>query len=120
MASTILVVEDEPLLRLTVCEELEERGFKVLEAEDAEQAFRILRGTSDIDLVFTDIRLPGNHDGWDVAIEARRHYPSMPIVYTTGYAPDPERKVPEGEMLRKPYPLANLFDLLGRLGVNGK
>lgn len=119
MPSTILVVEDEPLLRLTVCEELEERGFKVLEAEDADQAFKILGQSAGIDLLFTDIRLPGGQDGWDVAIEARRRFPTLPIVYTTGYAPDPERQVPAGEMLRKPYPLAHLFALLGRLGVQG-
>lgn len=119
MASTILVVEDEPLLRLTVCEELEERGFNVLEAEDAEQAFRIMDDNRGIDLLFTDIRLPGSHDGWDVALAARERFPDLPIVYTTGYAPDPERPVPLGEMLRKPYPLASLFDLLQRLGMQG-
>lgn len=119
MTSTILVVEDEPLLRLTVCEELEDRGFTVLEAEDADQAIRILGGPREIDLLFTDIRLPGGKDGWDIAIEARRRFPALPIVYTTGYAPDPERQVPDGEMLRKPYPLATLFDLLTRLGMQG-
>lgn len=117
--STILVVEDEPLLRMTVCEELEDRGFSVLEAEDAESAFRIIESAPGIDLLFTDIRLPGTLSGWDVALAAREKYPSVPILYTTGYAPDPEREVPAGEMLRKPYPLEQLFSLLRRFGLTG-
>lgn len=117
MPSTILVVEDEPLLRLTVTEELEERGYTVLEAEDAEAAFRIIESAPEIDLLFTDIRLPGLHDGWHVAEAARRRFPTLPVLYTTGYAPDPQREVPAGEMLRKPYPLERLFTTLEAYGM---
>jgi CheY-like chemotaxis protein len=114
---TILVVEDEPLLRLTVVEELAERGYTVLEAEDAETAFGIIEGVPGLDLLFTDIRLPGRHDGWHVAEAARRRFPGLPVLYTTGYAPDPQRAVPDGKTLRKPYPLAHLLLALREAGM---
>jgi CheY-like chemotaxis protein len=114
---TILVVEDEPLLRMTVVEELMDRGYAVLEAEDAEAAFGIIADTPVLDLLFTDIRLPGSHDGWHVAEAARRRFPDLPVLYTTGYAPDPQRQVPAGPTLRKPYPLDHLLKALRDVGM---
>jgi CheY-like chemotaxis protein len=80
-------------------------------------AFRILETAGGIDLLFTDVRLPGAFSGWDVALAVRQKYPSVPILDTTGYAPDPDRAVPGGEILRKPDPLEQLFSLLRHFGL---
>lgn len=79
----------------------------MLEAETGEAALELLRLYDGvIDWLFTDIRLPGAIDGWHVAFEYRFHHPMRPVVYTTGYAPDEDRRVENSVMLRKPYRLA--------------
>ena len=69
-ARTVLVVEDEPLVRETIVCELEDAGFGVLEAETAETGLTILK-QRPVSLLFTDIRLPGSMDGWGLAEAAR-------------------------------------------------
>ena len=69
---TILVVEDEELVRDMVAEELRDAGFHVLEAADGEAASSLLADDCSVDVLFTDIRLPGPLDGWAVAQLARQ------------------------------------------------
>ena len=69
--STILVVEDEPLVREIIVSELEDAGYEVLEAADGAAALALLR-EARVDLLFTDIRLPGEVDGWMFSREARQ------------------------------------------------
>jgi CheY-like chemotaxis protein len=102
LAKTILVVEDEELVRETISAELQDAGFVVLEAETAEQGLEVLEKKA-VGVLFTDIRLPGRADGWDLAEKARSLYPNLPVIYATGFSAEEPRFVPESVFLRKPY-----------------
>ena len=84
MAQTILVVEDELLVRLDVADYLEGCGYAVLQASDASDAITLFLARSDIDVVFTDVRMPGQMDGLALAqwiIENRRE---IAVIITSG------------------------------------
>lgn len=103
---TILVVEDEELVRELTVELLLDFGYEVLAAANAREALALIADARRrIDLLFTDIVMPGELDGFALAREARRHRPSLPILYTSGYTNrgagrDAERL---GAMVPKPY-----------------
>lgn len=81
---TVLLVEDEAMVRLNTADDLREHGFHVLEAADGPQAIEILRGELRPDLVFADLVMPGDPGGLDLARWIRSHYPELPIVLTSG------------------------------------
>ena len=81
---TVLVVEDETLIRELVAEELEEAGYSVVVATNADQAITILEARQDIHLVFTDIDMPGSMDGLKLATAVRDRWPPVHIIITTG------------------------------------
>jgi CheY-like chemotaxis protein len=83
---TVLVVEDELLLRQTVADYLGECGYCVIEAADGDKAREMLDGGATIDLVFSDVRMPGQMDGLALAQWIRQHRPSIPVILTSGYA----------------------------------
>src|SRR5436305_1640861 len=91
---SILMVEDERAILELMTDELRELGFTVYPAETAEDGLRILEREPDIDLLFTDIRLPGRLDGWDLAERARHARPELKIIYATGYSVVPSRILP--------------------------
>jgi signal transduction histidine kinase/ActR/RegA family two-component response regulator len=84
--ATILVVEDEDGVREHTVEVLGELGYTVLEAADGEAALAILQTDSEIDLLFTDVVLPGRFSGRELVDEALRLRPKLSVLYTTGYA----------------------------------
>ena len=103
----ILVVEDDPrVMRLTL-ERLRVLNYRTLSATDGKQALEILRDTPGIDLVFSDLVMPGGVSGYEVADVVRERYPQVAMLLTSGYAEDlvhsnklSERSV---SLLRKPY-----------------
>ena len=102
----ILVAEDEEDVRLVVSEALAAAGFMVLNAESGPEALRILEANPGIDLLFTDIRMPGGMDGFELAHRAKQMRPDLRVVYTSGYVkelPWGEHGIGHGPMLRKPY-----------------
>jgi CheY-like chemotaxis protein len=82
--ATVLVVEDETLIREFVAEELEEAGYTVVAANNAAEAIAILEARQDIHLVFTDIDMPGSMDGLKLAAAVRDRWPPVHIIITTG------------------------------------
>ncbi|WLB24247.1 response regulator [Bradyrhizobium japonicum] len=82
--ATVLVVEDDVLIRDLVAEELDEAGFTVVIAATAEHAMSILEAREDIHLVFTDIDMPGSMDGLKLAAAVRDRWPPVHIIITTG------------------------------------
>jgi signal transduction histidine kinase len=84
--ATVLVVDDEPLVRMVAVEILEELGYSVLEAEDAPSAFKVLNARPDIDLLVTDVGLPNGMNGRQLADAVRGDRPDLPILFVTGYA----------------------------------
>jgi PAS domain S-box-containing protein len=108
---TILVVEDEPRVRRFTVRRLRELGYKIHEAANGSAALEILALNTDIDLVFTDIVMPGGISGADLGRAVRQRWPRMKILYTSGYADHDVIKNVEmagSEWLRKPYPAAEL------------
>ena len=83
-SSIILVVEDEVLVRMMIADELRNAGYTVLEASNADEALEVLRHTSEVALVFTDLRMPGSMDGMKFAGFVRSEYPVLKIVLTSG------------------------------------
>ena len=83
---TVLVVDDEPTVRLLLVETLAELGYAVSEAGDGAAGLRILQGNSRIDLLITDVGLPGGFNGRQLADAARVVRPGLPVLFITGYA----------------------------------
>jgi CheY-like chemotaxis protein len=106
-----LVVEDEPFARLYAAQLLEDQGFAVIEAENAEEAMAALRDHPEIALLFTDIRLPGDVSGLALAGQARALRPELPILLTSGYVQPAHLDIPRrGKFLAKPYTAQMLLD----------
>jgi PAS domain S-box-containing protein len=83
---TVLVVEDDPFVRSYVAMSLTSLGYSVLAAVDGNQALQKLRSDARIDLLFTDIVMPGHINGWELADLAHEVRPQLPVVLTSGYA----------------------------------
>jgi CheY-like chemotaxis protein len=116
-APVVFVVEDEPMIREVIVAEFEDAGYVVTEAEDAETAERALADGAPCDLLFTDIRLPGALDGFDLAERARVLRPELPVIFATGYTAKPVRMVPGSRLFRKPFSPSELIDAARALGV---
>ena len=104
--TVILVVEDEAMIRMTLVCELEDAGFVVIEAKNADVAMAMLTDRSDIVVVVTDIRMPGSVDGFGLAAWMREHAASTPIVITSALAELPDIAVINPAIARivaKPY-----------------
>jgi DNA-binding NtrC family response regulator len=87
--ATVLVVEDEVLVRMVVADALREAGYHVLEAANAEEAMALLASFSEIALVLTDIQMPGTMDGVGLARFIRSTHPALTVIVTSGAAPRP-------------------------------
>ncbi len=80
----VLVVEDEPIIRMDVVDQLEEGGFQVFEAPDADRAIKILEANPAIRVLFTDVDMPGSMDGLKLAAAVRDRWPPIRIVVASG------------------------------------
>lgn len=100
----VLIVEDEPLIQMLAMEIVERAGHATLVASNASEALEILEQTPDIDVVFTDVKMPGVMDGLQLAWEVRNRWPHVRIVVASGYVPNTTIDLPEGvPFLAKPY-----------------
>ena len=100
----VLVVEDEALIRMSLVDELEDVGFRVLEAATADEAMGILKDNPNIEAIFTDIDMPGSIDGLKLAKLVGQSHPDMAILLTSGYLKIPKNDLPETVgFIPKPY-----------------
>lgn len=110
---TILVVEDEFLIRLDTVDRLEEAGFDVMEAGDADEAIHILETSAEIRILFTDVEMPGSMDGFALARVARNRWPPIEIVVASGRRKPEETILPErSQFFGKPYDWPGLMSAL--------
>ena len=118
--TTILVVEDEAIVRDCLVAELQDVGYQVVAADTGEKALTVLQDKArNIDWLFTDIRLPGVIDGWRVADEFRLTHPFRPVVYATGYAPEHARQQLRGSyFFRKHYRPEQIVAAFRRLSTD--
>jgi PAS domain S-box-containing protein len=108
---TILAVEDNEEVRNVAVSLLEQLGYRTIAVEDADAALDVLRSRQDIDLLFSDVVLPGRTDGVALGREISGRYPHIPVVLTTGYSQVFDT-APEFPVLRKPYQVSALGRVL--------
>jgi len=114
--NSVLLVEDELLVRELASEDLADAGFAVTAAGSGDEALTYLREGRRFDLLFTDIRMPGTTDGWHLAEQAKALLPDLRVIYATGLG-DAAQGLTEGERyVRKPYSLGELREALAQLG----
>ncbi len=99
----VLLVEDEPLVRLTQVDILREAEFWVVEAQDADEAFELLKTRSDIAAILTDVDMPGSMDGFEFARLVRQGWPEVGVLVISGKtSPDTGDLPPNATFLHKP------------------
>lgn len=100
----VLVVEDEFLVRMQAVEVIEEAGFDVVEAANADEAIGLLETRKDIRIVFTDIEMPGSMDGIKLARAIRDRWPPIELILTSGRHRLGTDEIPaRGKFVPKPY-----------------
>jgi DNA-binding NtrC family response regulator len=105
----VLIVEDEPNILMILATYLAGEGYRVLQAENAEQAFEILASKPHLDLMITDYRLPGGVSGVMIAEPAVKLRPELKVIFISGY---PQEITESGSPITKNAPiLAKPFDL---------
>jgi CheY-like chemotaxis protein len=107
---TILVTEDDELLRLNASELLEESGYTVVEADSAEEALKVMEARKDVRLLFTDIQMPPGSDGLELAREVHKRWPKVLLVITSGQIQPKQAEIADdGRFIRKPYSAKDLL-----------
>jgi CheY-like chemotaxis protein len=113
---TILIVEDDALVRRYVMIQVQSLGYRTFAARNASEALAIIDQAEKIDLLFADVVLPGSIDGWQLAIEALNRRPALKVLYTSGYARSaiaPDRHLDADVLLlAKPYRKVELAKMI--------
>ncbi|MGC1506408.1 MAG: PAS domain S-box protein [Sulfitobacter sp.] len=116
---TILIVEDNPKVRNLSVERIRDLGFKVLAAESGDQAYQMLKDGAKVELVFSDLVMPGTLNGYELAAKVSQEFPNLKVLLTSGYASDVialglDHDRPY-EVLHKPYRQSELASRLQAL-----
>lgn len=115
---TILIVEDEVLIRMSISDYLRDCGYRVIEAGDGDEALAVLKTDTHIDVVFSDVQMPGEANGFGVAQWVRRERPGVQVILTSGIT-DAARQAgalcEDGPLLDKPYDPADVLRRIKRL-----
>ncbi len=114
-AVRILVVEDEPITRLAVVDALRRAGFAVLEASTTEEALALIDAGAPVDLIFSDIHMPGAKTGLDLARTLRLRRPEIPVVLTSGTQQSAANMALGAAFIHKPYSFAEVVAVLTTL-----
>jgi CheY-like chemotaxis protein len=115
-AAAVLVVEDEVLIRMAIVDSLEQSGFAVYEAANADEAIGLLERHDDIRVLFTDVDMPGSMDGLKLAAAVRDRWPPIKIVVTSGQVGVKPGDLPaEGRFFPKPYDPSQVAQVLHEL-----
>jgi two-component system, response regulator PdtaR len=114
LPARILVVEDEVLIRALIAEELRRAGFRVIEADRADDALTYIESGEQVDLIFSDIRTPGSLDGLQLAEMLHGKYPDIPVVLTSGNT-DPMHVEIVRTFVPKPYDVMQTIALISEI-----
>lgn len=110
-SSTVLIVEDETLVRMLGTDILEEAGFIVVEAADADEAMVVLQGQPDVHLLFSDVDMPGTMDGLELARLVHERWPQIRLLLTSGHHRLASSDIPgTGQFVPKPWSGTTLVD----------
>jgi CheY-like chemotaxis protein len=110
--TSVLVVDDEPMVRLCAVEMLTEAGFAVFEADDAESALERLEQHPQISVLFTDINMPGAFDGLELARRVHALRPEVQLIITSGRGRPAQSDLSDGEFVLKPYEVAAISRMI--------
>src|SRR5262245_59676433 len=113
--ATILLVEDELLIRLMMADQLKSRGFAIIEEADADEAVSMLSGGISFDLLLADVQMPGTLDGVELARLIRAKHPSVKVILGSAHIPLPDWAEAADAICGKPYDLAELTSTINRL-----
>lgn len=114
----VLIVEDEGLLRELAVDEFSDAGYTVEQAANAEEALAMLKSGNAFDVLFTDVRMPGAVDGWELGRLASNMLPEIRVIYATGYS-ETTRSLNESEhFLQKPYRCEQVLGLIRQWGIH--
>jgi two-component system, response regulator PdtaR len=106
--STILLVEDEVVVRMMITDQLREAGYSVIEAVNAHEATEVLRSSANIEVVISDIQMPGSMDGIGLARMIRSEYPEIKIILASGQSTAMDCADYDG-FFQKPYDSAKII-----------
>lgn len=107
-----VIAEDEMLIRELIAEDLGDAGFSVSAFPNADEAAAAIGPAAPIDLLFTDVRMPGAIDGWELGRRARALHPGLKVIYATGNADTRADLGPGERQLTKPYRFDSLMAVL--------
>lgn len=108
---TVLVVDDDVLVRLAICENLRDAGFRVLEAASAHDALGVMLAKMPIDVLLTDLQMPGAMDGFGLGLHARGASPEMKVLVMSSFLPQSTgARLTPFEYIEKPFPPQTLID----------
>lgn len=114
----VLVVEDETFIRMDAVDMLRAAGFDIVEAANADEAIHLLERDSDIQLVFTDIDMPGSMNGLKLAAAVRDRWPPVRIIATSGHFKVQAGDLPsDARFIAKPYQPAQIVSMIWKLVV---
>lgn len=114
--AVVLVVEDSTIIRMSAVDLVLSAGYEALEACDADEAIRILKSRNDIDLVFTDVQMPGTMDGIKLSHYIRDRWPPVRLIVASGAAILKESDLPAGSRaFSKPYDNHAITDAMAHL-----
>ena len=108
--TTVLVVEDEFLVMMSITADLIAEGYDVLTASNADKAIEILESRNDIETIFTDIEMPGSMDGLKLAQAVRYRWPPVNIVITSGKHPRDNDMPKNVGFVAKPYDIKDVLN----------
>ena len=118
------MVEDEVLTRLVIAEYLRECGYRVHEAVSADEAIAILQSPEvSVDVVFSDVEMPGSMDGFGLARWIRANKPGMQVILTSGAERSADiagTLCEAGPLLKKPYPSQDILDRIKQLAAKAR
>ncbi len=112
-----LVAEDEVLISEILCEELTDAGMEVRAFASAEDTIAAIESGLPIDLLFTDVHLAGQMNGWDLGLQARALHPELRVIYATGGSEPPRVLSPMEHRSMKPFRFSTSLDMLRDLGL---
>jgi PAS domain S-box-containing protein len=118
---TLLIVEDDELVRTTLADTLSDLGYRIIEADDADAALALLDNGIGADVVLTDLSMPGSMDGLEFASVTRHRFPTLPVILTTGHTGVlSSRALPPGvNLVSKPYSFAGIASAIKQALAEG-
>lgn len=113
-----MIVEDEPLQRMSAADMLEDAGFQTIEAANSRQALMLLESRSDVRVILSDIDMPPGMNGMELVAAVRDRWPPIALVLMSGQLPSKNVKIPKGGLFfSKPYRPAELIAAITRLAA---